>query len=121
MALYPPRENLVATLFGSPRFRSSFEIRGVNHPTGQKQRPFCLDTYTRPKEGPPRRIYTMQPEGSAKQVISSGLLMHRWLSSATCPRPGLAVIPGKRSWSYESSTADTKTSHRWPRKKPFAN
>ena len=45
------------------------------------------------KEGPRRRIYTIQPEGSAEQEISSGLLVRRWLFSATCLQPRRAVLP----------------------------
>ena len=57
------------------------------------------------KRKPRRKIYTIQPEGSAKQDISSGLFMRLWLASARCPQPRRAVLPDESWPSYESSTA----------------
>ena len=57
------------------------------------------------KEGPRRTIYMIQPEGSAKQEISSGLLVCRWLSDSTRPQLRRAVLHAESWRSYERSTA----------------
>ena len=56
--------------------------------------------------GPRRRIYTIQPEGSAKRDISSGLPVRRWLASATyAHNPAVPCHLTKAGGPYESSTA----------------
>ena len=104
-ALYPQGPHFVAISFSPVRLSFRLYLPSANHPADQLQIVCCLVTYTRPKGRASAKNYTIQPEGSAKRGISSGLLVRRWLSSATCPQPHRAVLPDESWRSCESSTA----------------